>query len=91
VRVLGGRIFDGLPRRFVAGRYHSLYARRDRMPRDLAITAESDDGVPMAVEHAVLPLGAVQFHPESLLTTTEDVGLRIMHNVVGGALARPVV
>jgi anthranilate synthase len=87
VRVLGGRIFDGLPRRFVAGRYHSLFARPDRMPRDLAVTAESEDGVPMAVEHAALPVAGVQFHPESLLTMSDGVGLRIVENVVAGTLA----
>jgi anthranilate synthase len=87
VRVLGGRLFDGLPRRFVAGRYHSLFARPDRMPPDLAVTAESDDGVPMAVEHAVLPVAGVQFHPESLLTMSDGVGLRIIENVMSGTLA----
>ena len=88
VRVLGGRLFAGLPPRFVAGRYHSLFARRETLPPGLAITAESDDSIPMAVEHALLPLAGVQFHPESLLTMGDDVGLRIIENVVAGALQR---
>jgi anthranilate synthase len=85
VNVLGGRLFSGLPRRFAAGRYHSLYARPDRLPAALAITAETDDGIPMAVEHVALPLAGVQFHPESLLTTADDVGLRLIENVVASA------
>ncbi|MCS6927073.1 MAG: anthranilate synthase component I [Candidatus Binatia bacterium] len=68
IRVLGGRIFAGLPREFTAGRYHSLFAVRETLPAELTITAESDDGVIMALEHATLPLAAVQFHPESILT-----------------------
>ena len=48
----------------------------------LRVTAESDDGVIMAVEHVSLPLAAVQFHPESLLTLDGDVGLELLRNVV---------
>ena len=82
IRVLGGQIFEGLPRELTAGRYHSLFARKDRLPDQLHATAESDDGVVMAVEHHELPIAAVQFHPESILTLDEDYGLRLMHNVV---------
>ena len=46
------------------------------------MTAESDDGVVMAVEHDTLPVAGVQFHPESILTLQEDLGLRLIHNVV---------
>lgn len=82
IRVLGGRLFAGLPREFTAGRYHSLFALRETVPAELVITAESDDGVIMALEHATLPLAAVQFHPESILTLEGDVGLRLIQNVV---------
>ena len=82
IRVLGGRIFAGLPREFIAGRYHSLYAIRERLPAVLEVTAESDDGVVMAVEHRSLPLAAVQFHPESIMTLADDVGLRLLANVM---------
>lgn len=82
IRVLGGRIFDGLPREFTAARYHSLYGKKESMPAALQVTAESDDGVVMAVEHATLPMAAVQFHPESILTLEGDVGLRLIRNVV---------
>lgn len=83
VRVLGGRLFAGLPESFTAGRYHSLYAVRDALPAELELTAESEDGVVMAVEHASLPVAAVQFHPESLLSLKGNVGLQLVHNVVG--------
>ncbi len=82
IRVVGGRLFEGLPKEFAAGRYHSLFAIRDRLPADLVVTAESEDGVVMAVEHRTLPLAAVQFHPESILTLDDDVGLRLLQNVV---------
>jgi anthranilate synthase len=82
IRALGGRLFEGLPAEFTAGRYHSLFALRDRLPAVLEVTAESEDGVIMAVEHRTLPLAAVQFHPESLMTLADDVGLRLLSNVV---------
>ncbi len=82
IHVLGGRLWHGLPRTFTAGRYHSLFARREGLPSDLVVTAESEDGVVMAVEHRTLPLAAVQFHPESILSLAGDVGLRLLENVV---------
>ncbi len=82
IRVVGGRLFEGLPAEFTAGRYHSLYARRETLPAALAVTAESEDGVVMALEHRALPLAAVQFHPESIMTLGEDVGLRLLANVM---------
>ena len=82
VRVLGGGIFGGLPNELTAGRYHSLFALKDKLPDDLRATADSDDGVVMAVEHTDLPIAAVQFHPESILTLDDDYGLRLIYNVV---------
>ena len=82
IRVRDGRLYDNLPGEFRAARYHSLFAVRDSLPACLCVTAESDDGVVMAVEHTDLPIAAVQFHPESILTLQEDLGLRLMHNVV---------
>jgi anthranilate synthase len=80
--VLGGRLFEGLPAEFTAGRYHSLYAIRGRLPTALQVTAETEDGVVMAIEHTTLPLAAVQFHPESIMTLGENVGLRLLANVL---------
>jgi anthranilate synthase len=82
IRVTGGRLFSGMPETFRAGRYHSLFALRDRVPRALLITAESEDGVVMAVEHRERPVAAVQFHPESILTLQDELGLRLLANVV---------
>src|SRR5215468_4070524 len=84
IRVLGGRLLHGLPAEFDAGRYHSLYAVRDRVPACLVVTAESADGVVMAIEHRERPLAAVQFHPESILTLAGGVGLRLVENVMEG-------
>jgi anthranilate synthase len=75
-------VFEGLPERVKVGRYHSLYAIREKLPAALEITAESDDGVIMGVRHRELPVEAVQFHPESLLTQDGDHGLRMILNMV---------
>jgi len=81
VRVLGGKLFQGLPPRFTVGRYHSIYAHRGVMPKELAVTAETADGIVMAIEHASLPMAAVQFHPESVMTSP-DIGLRLVENAL---------
>jgi len=46
------------------------------------VSAESDEGVIMCGRHRALPIEAVQFHPESMLTLEDDCGLRLMENVV---------
>jgi len=89
IQVRGGRLFAGLPVEFTAGRYHSLFAVPEKLPAALEVTAVSDDGVVMAVEHAHLPLAAVQFHPESIMSLDDDVGLRLLRNVVTGLTAAP--
>jgi anthranilate synthase len=76
----GGRLMQNLPNEIVIGRYHSLYVERDGMPDVLEVTATTDDGVPMALEHRTLPVGGVQFHPESLMSLGGEVGLRIVEN-----------
>jgi anthranilate synthase len=78
----GEGAFEGLPSSFKVGRYHSLYARKETFPSILEVTAESDDGVIMGVRHRDLPIEAVQFHPESILTLEGDCGLKLMSNVV---------
>jgi anthranilate synthase len=82
INVLGGRSFEGLPRQFVAGRYHSLFIEREGLPEDLVVTAATDDGLIMGLEHRNLPISAVQFHPESILTLDGDTGLRLVNRVV---------
>lgn len=82
IRHDGRGVFAGLPQDIKVGRYHSLYAIREKLPDELVITAESDDGVIMGVRHRRLPVEAVQFHPESLLSQDGDHGLKMMENVV---------
>ena len=76
----GGRLMHNLPNEIVIGRYHSLYVERDSVPDTLTVTATTEDGVAMAIEHKTLPVGGVQFHPESLMSLGGEVGLRIVEN-----------
>ncbi|HEY1947256.1 MAG TPA: anthranilate synthase component I, partial [Bryobacteraceae bacterium] len=75
-------VFRGLPTPFRVGRYHSLYAKRETFPACLEVTAQSEDGVIMGLRHRELPIEAVQFHPESILTLERDCGLRLMENMI---------
>ena len=68
VRHDGRSIFEGVPQDLTAGRYHSLIVDREGLPEKLEISAESPDGLIMAVRHKELPIEGVQFHPESILT-----------------------
>ncbi|MCC8979860.1 anthranilate synthase component I [Bradyrhizobium acaciae] len=80
VQVRGGRLMHNLPNEIVIGRYHSLYVERDSVPDVLTVTATTEDGVAMVIEHKTLPVGGVQFHPESLMSLGNEVGLRIVEN-----------
>ena len=83
IRIIGGQLLDGLPKEFRAGRYHSLFARRSQVPDSLEVTAVSlDDDIVMAVEHRELPVAAVQFHPESIMSLDDGVGLALIRNAV---------
>lgn len=84
VNVRGGKLFQGLSRRFRVGRYDLLYAERDPFPDVLTITADTDEGIVMAVEHNQLPVAAVQFHPQSIMTLDDGVGLAVVKNVMRG-------
>jgi anthranilate synthase/aminodeoxychorismate synthase-like glutamine amidotransferase len=64
----GRTIFHGLPQRFIATRYHSLIVERKSLPRELEISAETDDRTIMGFRHRKLRVEGVQFHPESVLT-----------------------
>jgi anthranilate synthase len=89
IRVLGGLLLRGLPAEFVVGRYHSLYARRDALPATLSVTAETEDGVIMAIEHKTLPIAAVQFHPESVMTLRAEIGMPIIEAVLANLERAP--
>ena len=64
----GQGLLRGLPNPFPAGRYHSLRAVRDLLPEALKLTAWTEEGIVMAVQHRSCPRFGVQFHPESILT-----------------------
>lgn len=61
-------LYNGLSLPFQAGRYHSLIAKRDTMPKDLIVDAETSEGLIMGIRHRAYPVYGVQFHPESILT-----------------------
>jgi anthranilate synthase len=82
VRHDGKGVFRDLPSPFGVGRYHSLHAKRASFPACLEITAESEDGIIMGIRHRDLPIEAVQFHPESILTLERDCGLRLIENMI---------
>jgi anthranilate synthase len=82
VRGTPGCFLPGFNDRYTVGRYHSLFAVKDKLPPVLSVTAESEDGVIMAVEHKHLPIAAVQFHPESVMTAPETVGMPIIDAVL---------
>ena len=76
----GRGLFQGLPERFEAGRYHSLAAIA--LPDRLEISATCAEDEVMAVRHRELPVDGVQFHPESVLT---PVGPELARNFLAGA------
>ncbi|MDR2212154.1 MAG: anthranilate synthase component I [Pseudomonadales bacterium] len=75
-----GALFEGCKGELRVGRYHSLAA--DRVPDCLDVLARGDDGVVMALRHRTLPMLAVQFHPESLLSLDGDLGRRLLANAL---------
>jgi anthranilate synthase len=78
----GQGVFEGLPERVKVGRYHSLYALPEKLPSCFEVTARSEDGVIMGIRHRELPVESVQFHPESLLSTDGDQGLKMVRTMV---------
>ena len=61
-------LLRNLPDKIKVGRYHSLAVTQDSLPQELRVTARTDDGEVMAVEHKDHPTFGVQFHPESIYT-----------------------
>jgi anthranilate synthase/aminodeoxychorismate synthase-like glutamine amidotransferase len=82
----GTGLFSGLPTPFTATRYHSLVIAPASVPPALRVTATSEDGEIMAVQHAEHPVYGVQFHPESVLT---EHGYRLLDHFLHGVPATP--
>jgi len=76
-------VFSGLPNPIEATRYHSLIVERSSVPDMLKITAETDDGLVMGLRHREHPVEGVQFHPESILTSSG-------HGILANFLAQTV-
>jgi anthranilate synthase len=74
-------IFNGVPETFEVARYHSLHGIKDKIPDCLDITALTEDNIVMGIQHKSLPFAAVQFHPESILTSPSH-GMTIIKNAL---------
>jgi anthranilate synthase/aminodeoxychorismate synthase-like glutamine amidotransferase len=73
----GKTIFKSVPSPMTATRYHSLIVEEKSLPKELEVSARSEDGTIMGLRHQSLPVEGVQFHPESILT---DHGKRLIAN-----------
>ena len=73
-------IFNGLPDNFKATRYHSLVVSNDTLPKNIEISAKTNDGIIMGIRHKESRVEGIQFHPESIAT---DFGHKILENFIG--------
>lgn len=71
------KLFEGLQESFPAARYHSLVVKKEGLPAELIVAAETEDGEIMALKHRDYEVYGVQFHPESIMTPD---GMRIIRN-----------
>ncbi len=69
-------LFKEMPQDFLVARYHSLIGIKSTIPQELQITAQSDDGEIMALEHKTRPIFGLQFHPESIMTPQGNILLK---------------
>lgn len=72
-------LFRGLPNHFEATRYHSLIISKEHLPKELLVTATTNDGIIMGIRHKDFPIEGIQFHPESVLT-------RVGHHIIANWL-----
>ncbi|MBS1272528.1 MAG: Aminodeoxychorismate/anthranilate synthase component 2 [Candidatus Marinimicrobia bacterium] len=73
------KIFSGLPSPFKATRYHSLIVEKATCPKELRITATTDNDLIMGLEHLEYPIYGMQFHPESIIT---EHGMQLIRNFI---------
>ncbi len=74
-------VFDGIANPMTATRYHSLLVDEEGLPEELEITAKTEDGKIMGLQHRTQPTHGIQFHPESILTAE---GLKLLDNFLAG-------
>lgn len=79
IRIRKNIIFEGMEEEISVMRYHSLMVKRDTMPEELQVIAETGDGIVMAIGHNSFPIYGLQFHPESIMTRD---GKKIISNFV---------
>lgn len=79
IKHTGKGIFDGIKNPLKVMRYHSLTVNKESLPKELSITAETEDGVIMGLQHKEYPIYGLQFHPESILT---EEGKNIIKNFI---------
>ncbi|HWL04372.1 MAG TPA: aminodeoxychorismate/anthranilate synthase component II [Xanthobacteraceae bacterium] len=84
----GGSVFRGINGPFRATRYHSLIVDRATFPKDLTVTAETDDRLVMGLAHESLPVHGVQFHPESIASEHGHLMLRNFLDIAAAWNAR---
>lgn len=70
-------IFNGLPKRFKVGHYHSWTITEERFPSSLRLIAKDENGIPMAFHHTKHNLTGLMFHPESIMT---EYGFEMIRN-----------
>lgn len=75
----GEGIFKGLQSEFNVTRYHSLIIDKETFPKELKITAQTEDGVIMGIEHRNMKIYGVQYHPEAVLT---EEGHSLLNNFI---------
>jgi anthranilate synthase len=80
IKINGGSLFSDIDNQIEVGRYHSLYAKD--IPKEIQVTAITKDAIVMAIEHETQPITAVQFHPETILSMQDNVGLKLIENVM---------
>lgn len=86
IRHQGTGLFAGIPNPFEATRYHSLIVARDSVPDCLEVTAETEDGLVMAIQHREYAVYGVQFHPESIAS---EHGHAILKNFLDLSRSKP--
>ncbi len=79
-KVFDSRLFNTLPKKFIATRYHSLIIKKNTLPKELKIIATNAEGIVMGIEHENFPIFGLQFHPESI---ESEFGSIIFKNFIG--------